>query len=149
MSVYNSREGVLSWVSASGGPGNANAWATAPNPASGIAIAFVRNFNFASGQTVNAIPNRGTPNHLKLVDRQPITVNVDYAFTGGVGLPTYPVHLEFHVNNAENGSAFWQVHYAHRVTHTVSEGAEEGSMSDSFIALGYNAATASGYLATS
>ena len=50
--IYNMREGSISWVSASG---NSNTFATAASSPSGIAVGFVRSFNYASGATFNTV----------------------------------------------------------------------------------------------
>jgi len=140
--VYNMREGQLSWVSASG---NGNSFATAESSPSGVSIAYVRDFSFTSAQTINTVMNRGTPHHHKKVDAQPISLNVTYGFTGEEGIPDYPVHLQFKVSDGTN-SAFYVFNNAYRSDHAFTEAAEENSMADTFVALGYIAATASGYL---
>ena len=76
--VFNQREGILSWVSASG---NTSGWVTGANSPSGIGIAYVRDFNYSSAQTINTVMNRGKPHHHKLVDEQAITVSLTYGFS--------------------------------------------------------------------
>lgn len=144
--IYNMREGVISWVSASG---NSPSFATAASSPSGIAVGFVRSFNYASGATFNTVMNRGVPNHHKTVTNDPITLDMSYGYSGGNGIPSYPVHVQFFVNNAPNGSAFWVFNSCVRPTHNFAENEQENTMSDSFIALGMIEATASGYLSTS
>jgi len=143
--IYNLREGTLNWVSASG---NSPDWVTAINSPSGgaIGMAFVRNFDYGSGATFNTVMDRGVPNHHKAVTNDPLTVNIAMGYTGGVGIPGYPVHLEFRLNNAPNGSAFFQFHSCVRPTHAFAENDQENTMTDSFVALGMVEATASGWL---
>jgi hypothetical protein len=142
--VFNMREGILSWVSASG---NSNAWATGASSPSGSAIAFIRDFTFGSGQTINTVMNRGVPNHHKIVDAQPISVSFTYGYSGLSGVPHYPVHLEFKLRNPiTDASAYFHFHNSFRTTHDFTENAEENTLADAFVALGMTHATASGYL---
>lgn len=143
--VFNQREGILSWVSASA---NTSGWSTAAMSPSGNAIAFVRNFAFGSAQTINTVMNRGTPHHHKLVDRQPIAASFTYGYSGGSGVPDYPVHLEFKMAGAAGASAFYQIHNARRTTHDFTEEANENTMADAFVGLSMVGPTGSGYLTT-
>lgn len=141
--VFNHREGILSWVSASA---NTSGWSTAASSPSGIAVAFVRDFTYNSAQTINTVMNRGVPHHHKKVDAQAITLDVTYGFSGGSGIPNYPVHAELFMSGANGASAFHQFHNMRRTTRDFSEVAEENTMADSFVALSMTESTASGYL---
>lgn len=140
--VYNMREGSLSWVSASG---NSSSWATAASSPSGTAVAYVTDFNYTSAQTINTVPDRGTPNHHKTVSLSPLNVTVNYLYTGDAGIPNYPVHIEIKWTNGD-ASAFHQLHSCFKTQKQFNEAAEANNFSDTFVALGAIEATASGYL---
>ena len=141
--VFNAREGILSWVSASA---NTSGWSTAASSPSGIAIAFVRDFTYTSAQTISTTMNRGVPHHHKKVDAQALAVNFSYDYSGGNGVPDYNVHLEFMMSGANAASAFMQFHNCIRPNRDFSEVAEANTMSDQFVAVSMTEATASGYL---
>lgn len=140
--VFNQSEGSLSWVSASG---NSNAWLTAASSPSGTAVAFVTDFNFTSAQTINTVMNRGTPNHHKTTSRQPLNVSLSYLYTGAVGVPNYPVHLELKSTQGTT-SAFHIFLNCIKTQKQFNEAAESDNFADTFVALGCIESTASGYL---
>lgn len=140
--VFNQREGILSWVSASA---NTSGWSTAASSPSGIAIAYVRDFGITSGRTVNTVMNRGVPDHHKRVDATPLNLNLTYGYTGD-SIPDYHVHLELFMSGQNGASAFHQVHNAIRTQHDFGEVPEENTYTDTFVAVSMTESTASGYL---
>lgn len=144
-------EGSVWWVQASG---TGSAWATASAPASGL-YGFVRSFTFTSGQTVQTVMDRGVPHHQKVVSKQPISVNLNFAWTGahptaasGAGASVPMFHLEYKADRPEAAGTgiFYQFHGAAQQNLQFSEGEQEDTIQQTFVALGMNGPTASGYL---
>lgn len=144
-------EGAVWWVQASG---SGNAWATASAPASGL-YGFVRSFTFTSGQTVQTVMDRGVPNHQKITSKQPISVNLNFAWTGthptaasGAGASVPMFHLEYKADRPEASASayYFQFFGAAQQSNQFSEGEQEDTIQQSWVALGMNGPTGSGYL---
>jgi len=150
--VRNRREGALRWVQASG---SGSTWATSSAAATAL-MGFVRNFTWTSAKTIQTISDRGTPNHHKTVDLQPINGSFDVAWanTGqfpnplrSSGASVEMVHLELKMTAVEAGAAyFYQFHGAAIAQNQFTEGDQENALSYQFQALAMVGPTASGYL---
>lgn len=143
-------EGELRFVQASG---SGKTWATASAPVSGI-FAFVRSMNYTSGAIVNAVMERGTPDHWKLNSRQPIQITVNAVYTGGVpsaasgsGASVPMFHLEYRASAAETPTTgrYMQFHGVPLISYQWTEG-DEDTLALTFQALACNGPTASGFL---
>jgi len=151
--VRNRKEGALRWVQASG---SGLTWATASAAATAL-MGFVRNFTWTSANTIQTISDRGTPNHHKKVDAQPINGSFDVAWanTGqfpnpavSSGATVEMVHLELKMTAPEAGAAYYyQFHGAAITQRQFTEGDQENALSFQFVALAMNGPTASGYIA--
>lgn len=119
--VRNMREGSLAWIQAkySANANGERVYATAVGAQSGL-VGFVDSFTFGSAQTMQVQSERGTPNHTKKVDDQPISVTVGLRWTafrppawgitgGGAGATVPECNLEFRQRAPEigPGSAFY------------------------------------------
>ena len=144
-------EGAVWWVQASG---TGSSWTTASAPASGL-YGYVRSFSFTSGQTTQAVMDRGVPDHWKVVSKQPINITLSFAWTGahptavsGAGASVPLFHLEYKSDHPENsGTAdYYQFHGCAMQSLEFSEGDTENTISQPFQALGMTGPTASGYL---
>ena len=105
--IRNRQEGHLYWVQASG---EGRTWATASGAATAL-VAYVRDLDWTSSQTVTAIMDRGVPDHHKVIDRQPVRLafTLAEAITGqfplpvsGAGASVPLLHLEFKQSVPEN-----------------------------------------------
>ena len=151
--VINAAQGRIDWVKASG---TGSSWQTASAPVSGT-FAFVRSMTIASGATVAVIDDRGTPNHKKQTNREPITVSLVAAFTGtvptgvtgsGHSVPLY--HLEYkglqpEVGNGTSGQ-FIQIYGIDFQNWSMAEGDTENTNTYAFEGLGMTGPTGSGFL---
>lgn len=149
--IRNMREGMLRWVQASG---SGNGWATATSPASGV-FGFVRSFSFTSAQTIQTISDRGTPNHHKVVSKDPPSLTVNIAWTGnlptalsGTGASVPMFHLEYRANEPENGNSgrYAQFYGAPVQQWQFTEADTEDTIAFTFPLLGMSGWNASGYL---
>lgn len=151
-------EGSLSLVQASASGGQASGarvWATASAPASARDVAYVTQLSFTSARTLNPISNRGLPTHLKNGGAQPIQVNLTVQWTGqftgfatasGASMPM--AHAEIKYSNPEDGGTgrYYQFHGIAEQQIQFTEAADGNTLAMSFIALGMNGPTGSGYL---
>lgn len=152
--VRTLREGSLWWVQ---GSGSGTTWATASAPASGL-FGYVNSFNFSSGQTVTTISDRGTPTHHKITERAPISISVEFMWTGytpyasGIvsasGSTVNHFHLEHRATDGENGGTgrYHQFHGVLPENLDTTEQTEGNTVSMSLMALAMNGPTASGYI---
>jgi hypothetical protein len=136
--------------------GVGTSWATASAPASGL-FGFVQSFSFTSGQTVTPIYERGIPNHQKVTQKQPITLTVQYLWTGsaqtiasGSGATVPMHHLEYRASAAEMAGTpsgyYYQFHGAAIQSVQFNEAAEGNNIQVQYQCLGMNGPTGSGYL---
>jgi hypothetical protein len=150
--VRNRREGALYYVQASG---SGATWATASG-ASGVLLGFVRDFNWSSAQTVVTISDRGTPNHHKVTDKQPINVSFTLAWANtaqfpapqsGSGASVPMMHLEFKMTAPDAGAKYYYQFFGVPITQLqFTEGDQENTLAHTCVALGMNGPTASGYI---
>lgn len=144
-------EGSLWWVQASGvGTG----MATASAPQSGL-LAYIDQFTFNSGRTLQAQMDRGVPKHWKEVDKQPISVNFTVRWTGdtpvpasGSGASMPMMHLEYNAIERENDNnkIFYQFFGVPIQTLAFTENANGNTQAYTTQALAMNGPTGSGYL---
>lgn len=148
--IRTMREGTLWWVQASG---SGRTFATASAPQSGE-FGFVRSMNYTSGATINVVSDRGTPDHNKLISRQPISLTVNCAWTASVpsaasgsGASVPMFHLEYRASAAETPTTgiYMQFHGVPLVSYQWTEG-DEDTMAFTFQALACNGPTGSGYI---
>ncbi len=146
-------EGTLRSVQASG---SGRTWATgAAAPATLLGL--VQSFDYSSAQTVTTIMERGVPDHHKITQKAPITVNIEYLWTGSAlsfitssGTTVPLVHLEHRASAAELGAAtafYHQFHGCALMSRQITEAAEGNRVREQYVALAMNGPTASGYLA--
>lgn len=148
--VRTMAEGAVYWVQASG---SGTAWATASAPASGL-FGFVQSMNYTSGRRVVTVSERGTPNHHKVVGKDPINISITFAWTGvyptavsGASASVPMFHLEHKADYPEAASTA-QYHQFHGVVPQSiqwTEG-EQDTIQMTMVALGMNGPTASGYM---
>lgn len=145
------REGTLRWVQASG---SGNSWGTASAPASGL-FGFVESFDFSSARTVTTVNDRGTPNHHKVTEVAPISLNVTFKWTGETPIPasgsgaSVPMfHLEYRSNEPENGASgrYYQFYGAAMLNANFTEGMEANTIQQAFVCLGTSGVSNTGYL---
>lgn len=151
-------EGSLSLVQASasgGGASGARVWATASAPASANNLAYVTNVTFTSARTINTISNRGLPTHHKRGGATPIQFNATVLWTGnftgfatasGASMPL--AHAELKYSDPEDGGTgrYYQFHGLAVQQLQFTEAENGNTQQVSFIALGMNGPTGSGYL---
>lgn len=148
--VRTMREGTLRFVQASG---SGNTWATAATPVSGL-FGYVQSFTWTSGQTVTTISERGTPDHHKVTNVEPIQLAFSTYWTGtiptaasgaGASVPMY--HLEFRATAAELGSSYYVRAYG-VVPQSIqfTEALEGDTLQWTCVALGMGGPTTSGFL---
>lgn len=150
-------EGSLSWVQASG---SGRTWATATGPASGVAMAFITDFSFTSGQTITTIMDRGRPHHHKQTEVAPIDVSFSFNWTGqnaipsattGTGASVPMFHYEFKSTRNEDGSGagsgyYYQFMGAAFLSTDFKEAKEGDTHAYKIRALAMSGANTSGYL---
>lgn len=151
-------EGAFSLVQASasgGGASGARVWGTGSAPPSALNVAYVTQMGFTSARTLNTMSNRGLPTHHKNGGAQPIQVNLTLKWTGqwtgfatasGATMPM--AHGELKVANAEEGGTgrYYQFHGIAIQQEQFTEADDGDTLALSFIALGINGPTGSGYL---
>lgn len=154
--VRNALEGSLAWVQASG---SGTAWATA-SAATGRVFSYVRNMSWTSGETIQAVMDRGIPTHNKLVNKQAIQVSCTVAYgataeyptnASGSGASVPMVHLELKQKAPEvgSGSGVWYQFFGVPVSQLqFNEGDNENTLALTLNGLAMNGPTASGYLIT-
>lgn len=149
--VRTMREGQLWWVQASG---SGRSWATAATPQSGL-FGFVRSMQFTSAADVVVVSDRGTPDHKKVTNLQPINGQINFAWTGwhptgasGAGASVPMVHLEYKASQPETGSGrFFQFYGVSMNSIQFQEGQNEDTIQATFNALGMSGENPSGYIA--
>lgn len=154
--VFVMSEGALRVVQASASAGNASGarvWATASAPPSAL-LAYVRSFSFTSAQQVATISDRGKPTHHKVTQSDAIQLTVNCGYTGAYpesltasGATTPMYHLEFRANENNGSGRYYQFHGAVRQQLQFTENAGEDTVQMTFVCLGMNGPTGSGYIA--
>lgn len=118
-------DGHLSWVAAASANGG---WYTAATPASAIDMVFVENFQFNSGQRNYApIRDRGDIQQVVYMNTDLSTLEFSRFYTGGDGLPTGFIHLEFGALISGVNSAYIQFTHCQKTNLDFTE-AQEGDM---------------------
>ncbi len=146
-------EGTLRSVQASG---SGRTWATAAAAPTSL-LGYVQSFSYSSAQTISTIMERGVPDHHKVTNKERITVDIEYIWTGSAlnfltssGTTVPLVHLEHRASAAELGAAtafYHQFHGCALMNRTITEAAEGNRVREQYVALAMNGPTASGYLA--
>jgi hypothetical protein len=150
--VRNQYEGTLFRVA---GSGSGTAWTTASG-ASGLVMAFVRNFTWTSARTDQVIYERGIPSHHKTTQQDAVQVSftVDYGITGnyptattGDGSTVALDMIELRMTAPEAGASmylqFFGVDWNNR---QFTEANPANTFQWQGVALRMNGPTASGYL---
>jgi hypothetical protein len=150
--VRTMAEGTLRHVQASG---SGRTWATAAAAPAGL-MGYVQSFSFNSAQTITTIMERGVPDHHKVTEKSPITVNIDFLWTGSAltyltasGSTVPMVHLELRASAQEYGAGtafYYQFMGAALESVKLDEAKEGDKVSMSFVTLAMTGPTASGYL---
>jgi len=142
-------------ASASGGQASGNAWSTASAPPSAVNWAYVDGFTFSSARQIATQHNRGVPTHHKVTRKDPIQLTVNLRWTGAfMGIVTASgatmplVHGEFRANDADDNStgAYYQFHSMALQSMQFAENQEGDTLALTYVCLGMNGPTASGYL---
>lgn len=145
------REGIFRMVAASG---SGRTWATASAPVNHL-MGLVRDFTFSSAQTITTIDERGTPDHHKITSVDPISLTLQFLWTGqfptgasGSGASVPMFHTEFRAAQPElnNSGAYMQFHGCAIKSVKFSERVEGNTIDLEMVALAMNGATGSGYL---
>lgn len=152
------QEGSWSVVQASASGGlasGAGVWATASAPASATNWAYIDGFSFTSGQQIVTQSNRGKPTHHKRTQNDPIQLTLNARYTGGptgaatASGATLPLlHGEFRANDADDNSTglYYQFHGLALQSIAFTENVDGDTIALTYMALGMNGPTASGYL---
>lgn len=149
--VRTRREGTFRMVAASG---SGRTWATASAPTNHL-MGYVRSFDYTSGANITTIDERGTPDHHKVANLEPITVNLQFLWTGqmptgasGSGASVPMFHTEFRAAMPElnNSGAYMQFHGCAIRSIKFSEQPEGDTIDVEMVALAMNGPTGSGYL---
>lgn len=129
--VFVLNDGSLSWCVASGISGG---FTTASAPASAISMEFVEGVSLTSGQrNYSPIRDRGSIKQVVYMNDDLTTVEFSRLYTGGDGLPTGYIHLEFKQEIEGLNSAWWQFTHARKTTMTLAEQEEGDMITESFV----------------
>lgn len=148
-------EGTLRFVQ---GSGSGRTWATGASQPSGT-LGYVQSFSYTSAQTVTTVMERGVPDHHKITQKAPITVAVNYFWTGGFPSAltasgnTMPLlHLEFRASAAEIGNGSTGFYYQfmgaalQQAQFTEGAGDTPDAIQATYMCLAMTGPTGSGYL---
>lgn len=148
-------EGTLRMVQASG---SGRTWVTAATPNSALFGYVQAGKSVQSARTMNAIMERGFPDHWKFGENQPLTVTFTVKQTGAIsafltasGASVPMVHLEHRASAPENGTLtgiFNQFFGCVIQSISWTENPDGNAIQFTFGALGANLFTGSGYLST-
>lgn len=148
-------EGTLRMVQASG---SGRTWATASAPSSALFAYVQAGVSVQSARTINAIMERGNPDHWKYGEAQPLTVTFTVKQTGAIsafltasGASVPMVHIEHRASAPENGTLtgiFNQFMGCVIQSINWTENPDGNTIQFTFGALAANLFTGSGYLST-
>lgn len=151
-------EGTLRGVQASG---SGRAWATAASPVSALYGYVQDGFAFTSAQTVVQIMERGVPDHNKIVERQGIKVTLSKLQVYQTGIQPFVLatasgstvamqHMEWKQIAPEIGNGttaqYFQFYGVVPESIKITEDTKGNKEDYSFVCLGMNGPTGSGYL---
>ena len=152
-------EGALRWVQASGSGGGPGGWATASAAATAL-VGFVQaDFSFDSAQNLVTVKNRGVPDHVKVIGREHVTLNLTYlqaitanmanpATASGVSVPAVHFELLYDVAELPDPTAqYFQFNHATLESRGFAEGEEGNQWKETWRVLQMTGPTASGYIA--